>query len=58
MISNHFLIVPVTHMFSVFICPVLLLISAAFFWYDWEQFQYESLVTSYSKHISFNLGTL
>ena len=36
-------------MFPVFICPVLLLISAAFFWYDWKLFQYESLVTSYFK---------
>ena len=56
MISNHFLIVPVTHMFPVFICPVLLLISAAFFWYDWELSQYESLVTSYFKAYLLEFG--
>ncbi len=43
-------------MFPVFICPVLLLISAAFFWYDWERFQYESLVTSYFKAYLLEFG--
>ncbi len=39
-------------MFPMFICLVLLLISAAFFGLD--RFHYESLVTSYLKHISLN----